>query len=167
MSSSIGSAEVPSVLHLPSSPRTYAPRNIVLDSPCPPTFPSPSPFSDPSIIAQLELFSNYPLPASFLRDIPLPEWPDLGFEVVYQFWPCVLANLCLLSHGEAIGLPSPLFHLRFRLYLLASHSTSPPPSDPRRSFFSWLSLLREEVTRRRSLFFHRVLALARLARWVV
>ena len=107
-SASMGSAAVDGILHVPSSPRSYSPPSVELSSVAPPLFQTPSPFADPVLFAQLEMFSNFMLPASFLRDIPLPDWSDLGFPTSSNFSPCILANLCLLSHGEAAGLPSPL-----------------------------------------------------------
>ena len=82
---------------VPSSPRSCSPPVVVPSFDCPPNFPCVSPFSDPSLISQLELFSNYPLPASFLCSMPLPEWQDLGFPLSGEYSLCVLANLCLLE----------------------------------------------------------------------
>ena len=140
MTSGMGSSIVSPLLRLPSSPRPYSPPDV----------PATPPFDDFSLLSQLELFANFPLPASFLRDLPLPSWPDLGHPFLSSYSPLVLANLCLLSHGEAIGLPSPIYSLRLRLFELVA-STSSFPSDPLRAFYPWLSHMRAEVSRRRGL----------------
>ena len=70
------------------------------------------------------------------------------------FSPCVLSNLCLLSHGEAANLPSPLYYLRLLLFQLSSLSRAPPSTplaESHRYFHGWLSLMRDEVSRRRTL----------------
>ena len=82
----------------------------------------------------------------------MPEWPDLGFPFFDHYSPCVLANLCLLGHGEAIGLPAPIYNLRIRLFELSSSSSPSSASiDPLCSFHSCLGMMREEVACRRSL----------------